>query len=99
MSMTKRHYEAIAKVIREETDHGIAYAPPTISSEVLVERLADVFQELEMCSDCGQRDYYLNGELVCKQHDPAARLRPQPTCHRFNRQVWVEACSQVTEAV
>ena len=90
--MSKREYQAIAQVIREETDHGDYW--PKIKAERLVDRLADVFQELEMCPSCLAGLVWI-GESVdqvpgTKHMDNGCTC----SCHMFDRTKWEAACKE-----
>jgi hypothetical protein len=103
---SKRVYEAVAKVIAETTEYNTSQVP-WIPPDVLVHRLADVWQELEMCQPCSQGigmyqvtvevgPIFARQELQRVPYSLVGAAHPedcQCECHQFNREKWERACA------
>jgi hypothetical protein len=95
---SKRVYEAVARVVAETVNPETHYA----NGLILVRRLADVFQELEMCQSC-MKEYefekhgspsVLGREWTLADHIDLCEhcTDKTTTCHQFNRETWERAC-------
>lgn len=107
MSLSKQDYQAIAQVIAEESHDEFLESQGehvrTVWTDALVDRLADAFQELEMCPKC-RMDWEHTRDLLgdytpashitnCLNH-PGGWNSAAGTCHMFDRAKWEAACKE-----